>query len=241
MCTVSYQSNGRSFILTSSRDEHLTRARAFTPQWYSFSSGKIFFPKDATGNGTWMAYHENGQVMVLLNGGFVNHRSAPPYRKSRGLVFLEIFDCADPQNGFHQAELNNIEPFTLVIRTNEELFEARWDGQLKTVTALNPFQSYIWSSVTLYTNETIKEREEWFRAFIQAKPLLDPDQLIDFHRFAGNGNIENSILMKRGHELTTVSITQFSKLDQSSIFRYYDLLLEQAFESGFTYNLMLNN
>ncbi|MEJ0104485.1 MAG: hypothetical protein WDO19_18810 [Bacteroidota bacterium] len=39
---------------------------------------KSNFPKDGNAGGTWFAVHENGNVIVLLNGGFKFHESAPP-------------------------------------------------------------------------------------------------------------------------------------------------------------------
>ncbi|MGL1516781.1 NRDE family protein, partial [Vibrio parahaemolyticus] len=49
------------------------------------------FPKDPDGGGTWIALKENGDVAILLNGAFENHIPAYPYRRSRGLIFLDIF------------------------------------------------------------------------------------------------------------------------------------------------------
>ena len=91
MCTVTFLPVGNTLYLTSNRDEAAARKIADAPQIVPFSAGNILFPKDSEAGGTWVATHENGNAMVLLNGAFVKHQHNPPYRKSRGLIFLEVF------------------------------------------------------------------------------------------------------------------------------------------------------
>jgi len=73
MCTVSFIPSGSQYIITSNRDEHISRPLALQPQEETIGNVKILFPKDAKAGGTWFALSENGSVAVLLNGGFVNH------------------------------------------------------------------------------------------------------------------------------------------------------------------------
>jgi hypothetical protein len=40
------------------------------------SMQRITYPKDADAGGTWIAKHENGNAVVLLNGGFKNTYSS---------------------------------------------------------------------------------------------------------------------------------------------------------------------
>ena len=229
MCTVTYIPNGDSFFLTSNRDEKKARLKAVQPQWYQFASGKMMFPKDGNAGGTWMALHENGNAMVLLNGGFQNHLHLPPYRKSRGQIFLDVFDHPNPLAAFKQIELYKIEPFTLVIRLQQQLCEVRWDGSEKTVSEIDPLQSHIWSSVTLYTDEIVQKRKEWFNAFISNKTELNANNILNFHRFAGDGDSANDVLMNRNNELFTVSITLLHQQNKISKLHYYDLLTNETF------------
>jgi len=229
MCTVTYIPQGNSFFLTSNRDEKQARLRAQAPQWLSFASGNILFPQDGNAGGTWMALHENGNAMVLLNGGFVNHRYNPPYRKSRGLIFLDIFDHPHPISAFEQIHLHKIEPFTLVIRDHQYLIEARWDGHEKAISELNPQQPSIWSSVTLYGDEVIKKRENWFKTFISNHDVFNENNILNFHRFAGDGDQANDVLMHRDNEYLTVSITSLQQQHQISKMHYYDLLSNEIF------------
>src|SRR5258706_5870429 len=128
MCTVTFIPGKEKVYLTSNRDEKHGRSPAVPPQGYDFISGKIYFPKDGTAGGTWFAVHENGNIIVVLNGIFKFHEPAPPYRKSRGLIVLELLEHESPFNVFRSISLDEIEPFTLVIWEEDELFECRWDG-----------------------------------------------------------------------------------------------------------------
>src|SRR3982751_4082457 len=112
MCTVTYiPANGKIF-LTSNRDEKSRRFPAVPPQAYDFLSGRIYFPKDTNAGGTWIAVHENGNALVLLNGGFTFHESKPPYRLSRGLILLDLLQHESPFDYFRSINLDEIEPFT---------------------------------------------------------------------------------------------------------------------------------
>src|SRR5476651_889801 len=126
MCTVTFLPFKDRLLITSTRDETILRATALPPVPYDFTTGKILFPKDGEAGGTWIATHENGNVMVLLNGAFVRHHHEPPYRKSRGIIFLNIFDSTDPKQSFEQIDLEGIEPFTLVIWAQGQLWETKW-------------------------------------------------------------------------------------------------------------------
>ena len=131
MCTVTFIPSGDKLYITSNRDEKHWRSSAFPPALYPFQSGILLFPKDGDAGGTWIAAHENGNAIVFLNGGFVCHQPTPPYRKSRGLVLLDLLDSANPVLSFSLWNLQQIEPFTAVIWNREQLFECRWDSAKK--------------------------------------------------------------------------------------------------------------
>ncbi len=84
MCTVSFIALTKGAILTSNRDEHVSRSIALYPEIYQANNRKIMFPKDSKAGGTWFISNENGDIGVLLNGAFEKHVPMPPYCKSRG-------------------------------------------------------------------------------------------------------------------------------------------------------------
>lgn len=223
MCTVTFVPSGKERFITSNRDEKQWRPSAIEPAIAAFPSGNILFPKDPHGGGTWIAAHENGNAIVFLNGGFVAHTPQPPYRKSRGLILLDLLDSISPVNSFTAINLNNIEPFTAVIWEDELLFECRWDGKRKHCTDLNAGKPHIWSSVTLYEESVCSKRQQWFGQWLQKHPVPSGDNIIHFHRFTGDGDQHNDLLMNRAGKVATVSITQLQIHSEQTTMQYLDL------------------
>jgi hypothetical protein len=207
MCTVTFIPVKDRIFLTSNRDEKNWRSAASPPAVYEFSTGRMLFPKDGNAGGTWIAAHESGNVIVFLNGGWKAHTPSPPYRKSRGLILLDLADHSTPYNGFIAINLNNIEPFTAIIYDNQQLFECRWDGENKYTTQLDKTSSYIWSSCTLYSDGVISKRKAWFETWIAKHPTPTQEQILHFHQFTGDGDSHNDLLMNRDGKVFTVSVT----------------------------------
>ncbi|MEJ0082440.1 MAG: NRDE family protein, partial [Puia sp.] len=83
-------SGRQSFFFTSSRDEQAGRPLALFPEIYEINGCRVLFPKDPQGGGSWIAVNENGHAGVLLNGAIKVHEPGLSYRKSRGLVLLDL-------------------------------------------------------------------------------------------------------------------------------------------------------
>src|SRR3954465_10304679 len=96
MCTVTFIPVKDKVYITSNRDEKVVRKQALQPAEYYRKGAKLLFPKDPDAGGTWIALHENGNAVVLLNGAFEKHKPNPPYLRSRGIVMLDIIAEARP-------------------------------------------------------------------------------------------------------------------------------------------------
>ncbi|NNV57581.1 NRDE family protein [Limnovirga soli] len=223
MCTVTFIAHNNSYYITSNRDEQLARKDAIAPQLYEYNGASLIYPKDGEAGGSWVALHKNGNVAVLLNGGFVKHIPQPPYAASRGIILLEIISNPHPLNAFNTIHLTDIEPFTLVLYMQKSLFECRWDGHKKFAIALDKQEPHIWSSATLYEPAVIAKRKEWFGTWLLQTPNPTQQEILDFHRFAGDGDITNSLLMNRNNQLSTVSITSIAIHNQQATMQYLDL------------------
>ena len=224
-----------SVIITSNRDEHAGRANAAAPAFYFNNDKKIVFPKDAKAGGTWFVAGENGVVAVLLNGAFKAHMARPPYRKSRGLILLEIVEADNPYSFFKQMNLHKIEPFTIILYQYGSLQELRWDGNLKYEKELNSTKNYIWSSATLYTDEIIALRENLFDRFIQSGKNITEALVQEFHA-DNNNDYENGFIINRQTGMKTFSITQAVIKKKQIKFLHHDLIIQKVFEK----NLLIN-
>ena len=223
MCTVSFVPLGNSYFFTSSRDERAERPLAVFPELYELNGYKILYPKDPMGGGSWIAVNESGNTIVLLNGAIKAHNPEPRYRKSRGLVVLDLISQSSPADAFETYDCIGIEPFTVILFDEKNLWCGRWDGKMKWLESLSSHKPQIWSSVTLYNPDLIRKRETWFNEWVAAHPHPGTLDIIRFHQKGGNGDPENSILMNRDGRLFTNSISNIRVGPEKASFRYIDL------------------
>ena len=224
MCTVTYiPKDSRGFILTSNRDEQASRSAKKLIRRKELHQ-EIIFPQDAKAGGTWIAISSNDKMVCLLNGAFVKHKHQPPYRRSRGLMVLDFFTYLDANTFFAKYEFQGMEPFTMIIYDQGKLIEARWNEEKLHFSTLDIHKSYIWSSATLYSEEVKSKREQWFEHWKNTTPIIDKENILDFHYHAGDGNPYNDVIMNRNGIVQTVSITSIEKGEQFLKMDYQDLL-----------------
>lgn len=233
MCTVSFVKSGEKVIITSNRDESVVRTRAIHPQEYVLNNKKIIFPKDPKAGGTWYAVDQVGTILVLLNGADEKHKVEPPYRKSRGLIVLDLISSASAIDFWDTINLENIEPFTLVLFQNKKLYQLRWNGLLKEKTNLDTNQHHIWASATLYPQEIRAERKTLFAIFLEKKQPITENDLYHFHNQTDPENSQNGLVINRDNTLKTLSITQSILEKHELVVKHYDLIHEQEYTTSF--------
>jgi hypothetical protein len=224
MCTVSFIPVKDKYIITSSRDEKLCRKIALKPGMFEYNGQKLFFPKDTDAGGTWIVMKENGDAAVLLNGAFICHTAEPPYRLSRGIILLDIISTEKPSVKFTKIDLQDIEPFTIVLLESNCLYEFRWDGNEKYCKTLDANMPYIWLSATLYDGFVVKKREQWFASFLNGHPVPTQQDVLHFHHFTGDGDQQNDPLITKDGMHTTVSITSILLTKDRGCIIYRDII-----------------
>jgi uncharacterized protein with NRDE domain len=228
MCTVSFVKTQNKIVITSNRDEQVVRPSAIAPQSYTINSKNIFFPKDPKAGGTWYAVSESGTVVVLLNGADEKHKIKPSYKRSRGLIVLDIISENSAIDAWKTIDLQDIEPFTLVLYQDEKLYQLRWNEIEKSTIALDANLPHIWSSSTLYSQEIRQERADWFFNYMKANPEITSDKLLHFHQHTEGENSQNGLVINRENTMKTLSITQ-SVLDVKDIFlAHHDLQTQKV-------------
>lgn len=239
MCTVSFIPRKDSFVFTSNRDEHESRPSAFLPKEKLINGKKIIFPQDPKAGGTWFAVNEAGMVAVLLNGAFKKHISKGGYVRSRGLVVLDIISNTDPHSYLNDLDLKGIEPFTIIVFQEGVLKEMRWDEAKKHIKILDIATSHIWSSATLYDEESIRHREQLFSSF-KKKINIGTEDIINFHS-NNNEDFENGFVIDRATGLKTFSVTQ-AILEKGSVsLKHMDLIKKKSDTVGMQTNLLMNH
>jgi len=234
MCTVTFiPKSNNDFILTSNRDEVPGR-ETFPPEIYEENGVKLLYPKDAVAGGTWIGVSEKKRTVTLMNGGFVAHEHKPFYRMSRGVVVKDLLKTENLKAEIKNYNFAEIEPFTAILvewSDDVRLFQLVWDG-LDYHFSEEPLAPKIWSSSPLYPENLKKKRELWFSSFLLNTVKPSEEELLQFHKTAGDGDLNSSLIMDRGF-IKTKSITQISKKGNVIEMRYEDLQTREIRNSVF--------
>ncbi|MBS1741416.1 MAG: NRDE family protein [Bacteroidetes bacterium] len=220
MCTVSFIPVNNGFVLTSNRDEHSNRGIALYPDFYMINERRLLFPRDKKQGGTWFICNEWGDTAVLLNGAMKKHQPGMQYRKSRGLVLIDLFKHRDIIEAIHAYDFNEIENFTLILAASGKLTEFNWDGKKLYSTQHSIQHPHIWSSVTLYNQHMIAERKQWFYNWIQQVGKTEQADVVDFHHNTEKQNKNYGLMIFRENLISTVSITSL-KIENGEACMYY--------------------
>jgi uncharacterized protein with NRDE domain len=233
MCTVSFVATKDKIIITSNRDEKTLRPGAIPPRSYTVNGKNLIFPKDSKAGGTWFVTTAEGTILVLLNGAIEKHQVQLQYRKSRGLIVLDMISSLSPKDFWSEIDLENIEPFTLVLFQDNALFQLRWNGNAKETITLDIRQNHIWSSSTLYSSSIREKRADWFHTFMNGNPEISESKMHDFHRYTEEENDENGLVINRNDQMKTLSITQAVIEKNKAAILHYDLIAQQDFSISF--------
>ena len=224
MCTVTYLPNpDNSYLLTSNRDESSLRPTG-PPEIQNHPNGKYLFPKDELAGGTGIAVADKGRFGNVLNGAFEKHKWEPPYKKSRGLIMLEMLISEDQKEYLKSNDLTGVEPFTFIFGSSGSLFEMQWDGLNHYHKELDPNVPHIWSSAQLYPAKVRDKRAQWFEAWLRNKKEYKLEEILNFHEHGGEGDAENDLVMNRYNMVQTVSITSLIGRPDSFRMIYKDLV-----------------
>jgi hypothetical protein len=207
MCTVSFVPLKNSYCITSNRDESIKREKAIPPSKYLINNKEVFFPKDLKAGGTWFA-HTNENCIVLLNGAEEKHIVKESYRKSRGLIVLDLISSVKPIKEWESIDLKNIEPFTIILFSEKKLYQLQWNENEKSTIQLDASQ----------------KRAIWFKDFIKLENNIDSQKLLNFHQFTESENKNFGLQINRNNILKTISITQCNISKNDITFNYIDLL-----------------
>lgn len=184
----------------------------------------MIFPRDTTAGGTWIAAAANDRVVCLLNGAFEKHQHQPPYAKSRGIMLMEFFDLTSAHRFCQDYEFRGMEPFTMIVAERQKLYEIRWDETQLFFKTCPANEAHIWSSTTLYSEDIREKRERWFAQWLLKQRRFNTENILQFHRNAGDGDPENDLIMNRNSIVQTVSITSILKENQGIKMQYHDLI-----------------
>jgi uncharacterized protein with NRDE domain len=222
MCTVIFLPNNGQYCFASLRDESPKRQQALQPAIYTHNNVEIIAPLDGQAGGTWVGANAFGNIVILLNGAFENHIRASNYRLSRGLFVRSLLLEEVPVTAWQTMDLQNIEPFTLVVWQQQQLFELVWDGQQKHSQQLAITKPHIWSSSTLYDTIAKQQRKAAFQQWWATEPPVSKQSMLSF--FQSLHDEQNGFLIHRSPTMKTLSFTFLTQDAATTSCYYHDFL-----------------
>ena len=223
MCTISFTPCSNGLVFTFSRDERPERHTGNFIISEQLPHKKIFFAQDSKAGGSWFAADSVGNVAMLFNGGFVTHVKKQGYAKSRGIILKEIAAAENMLLFFENVPLDKIEPFSVLLLENNQLYRLTWTGVEKNVLSLDNAAAYIFSSSTLYTKKTQLLRRQWFNKYLQQQSFINSQTIFDFHTTCNTHDKENGLVIERTGSCSTLSISQAVISCKQTLLKHLDL------------------
>lgn len=212
MCIVSiFSLEKNDFIITHNRDESHLRPTSEEVITQTFNNRSYTGPKDLVSGGTWI-YYSDDYVCCILNGEYKNHSHQPPYRKSRGLLLLDLLNYNSINEFVEKVDLEGIEPFTMIMlnRHSTEKKILVWDEKEKHLEDHSNEKLIVRSSSPLYSDEEKSKHREAFENLNK----IDADKTF---------KLQNELMMLPNDQFPTVqttSITQIVSHDQEISLKY---------------------
>jgi hypothetical protein len=92
---------------------------------------------------------------------------------------------------------------------------------------------HIWSSATLYDQEVVLKRSNWFNEWLKNHSGPTQQEILNFHQFTGDGDQHNDLMMNRDGKVFTVSVTSALIGENKITMQYVDLIQGNLVERDF--------
>lgn len=238
MCTIAFIPKNGQYYFASLRDESPKRPAALVPAFIYANNTRCLAPVDPLGGGTWVGINEYRCVIILMNGGCKNHAKKSKYAVSRGAIVKKLLADTRPVIGWNLMNLINVEPFTLIVWADEQLFQLVWNGRKKQTLHLSKTETHIWSSATLYSYKAQNYRANLFKNWIVRQSIISQLSLLDFFKMYDDPL--NGFFINRNGLVKTLSYTfMATTIDNTVIVSYHDCISSQYHTSKIS--ILTNN
>lgn len=235
MCTLTYRLTDQGYELFFNRDEQRTRQQAIHPT-FNVSLNAIY-PIDPSGGGTWIAAHESGISLALLN--YYQAQVDPSLKDftSRGVIIPHLL--ADHENIHQQLlkmDLSLFQAFQLCIfdsdlslKPNKQKLATQyvWNGKKLTYSILSAEHSQPITSSGVDYPTVLAARQQQFKAMISSQSSTQ-DYIAYHHHQGESGKCSVKMFRDDAHTVsfTQISVDQSKALTEKVHLEYVDYLME---------------
>ncbi|TEW54607.1 hypothetical protein E2R68_07855 [Psychromonas sp. RZ22] len=237
MCTLTYRLTEQGYQLFFNRDENKLRSQAIPPTVNS--SLKAIYPIDPNGGGTWIAVHESGVSLALLN--YYQAQVDPNLNifTSRGVIIPRLLENV---NNIHEylmkMDFRHFQAFQLCVFANklsakqsksELAWQYTWDGKKLTYVTLSAEYSLPLTSSGVDYENVYASRKQQFKKMITGQQTTTADY-IAYHQHQGPSG-KCSVKMYREDaqtvSFTMIDVDQKQPLGDKIKLQYIDYLTPQ--------------
>jgi len=218
MCTLTYRLTEQGYQIFFNRDEQITRPQAIPPTIDCTLNAA--YPVDPTGGGTWIAVHESGISLALLN--YYQAQIDPSLKSfiSRGVIIPQLLKQPD---NIHQQllsmDFSRYQAFQLCVFYSDlsvqsekrQAYQYVWNGRSLSFSTISTENSLPITSSGVDYELVSHYRKQQFNALIDINNSTSQDY-VDYHQHQGPSG-KCSVKMHR-EDARTVSFTQIT-VDQT--------------------------
>jgi len=235
MCTLTYRLTNQGYELFFNRDEQRTRPQAIQPTVNVLLNA--IYPIDPSGGGTWIAAHESGISLALLN--YYQAQIEPSLKNftSRGVIIPHLL--ADHENIHQQLlkmDLSVFQAFQLCVfdsdlssKPNKQKLVTQyvWNGKKLTYSILSAEQSQPITSSGVDYPMVLAARQQQFKTMISSQSTTQ-DYIAYHHHQGESGKCSVKMFREDAHTVsfTQISVDQSQALGQKINVEYVDHLIE---------------
>ena len=233
MCTLTYRLTTQGYQLFFNRDEQRTRPQAMPPA--IDKTLQSAYPIDPSGGGTWIAVHQSGISLALLN--YYQAQVKPGLKTfiSRGVIIPKLLaNNGNIHNALLNMDLSVFQAFKLCVFDRDlsakkgQATQYIWNGEELAFSTLKVLDSQPITSSSVDFETVYAYRKQQFNNMINNQATIV--DYLAYHQHQGESG-KCSVKMFR-EDAQTVSFTQISvdqkqKLGQKVNIEYLDYLIPQ--------------
>lgn len=208
-----------------SRDELRDRSVELEPSWHELGDGtKASYPIDPDRGGTWVAAHENGFYIGLINLNLSDDEldpDRPIANRSRGLLIPELIQLGNARDAsakLDQMDLRGFSPFRMVLvgkahSGGYEFTAKRFDAmQLVDLQPFTALDAPICFASSGLGDELVQCRIPLFASSVAQDPNIENQRRYHRHQWADRPEL--SVMMSRADARTSSVTSVFVEGDQ---------------------------
>jgi len=216
MCTLSFISHEKGYVVAMNRDEHHGRARSFPPAIF----GNAIYPYEPGTKGTWLAINSAGITLALLNKN--EDGPLPVKLRSRGELIPQLISAdslAEVHRRLVEVGFKGMWPFRLIAFSPEEREICEWSRGTDLKKSYFDWQPRHWFSSGMSDIEANRVRTTVVERAWQQTDAGSLPWLRSLHRSHEPQRGAYSICVHRD-DASSVSYSEIVYEDGNAIFRY---------------------